>query len=134
MSVFEEFMINNMVKQDALIDQLKQEKQSHDAEIRRIANEVGLEWPTTIEDIVKAIRSKTAVPQRPAGLFTDLGRKQLANTLVWGASDAPHIWTKHQIEQRIVAVLERLARRMEDHGEGNTAVPDSPSQAGLPEV
>ena len=31
------------------------EQQSHDAEIRRIGEKLGLKWPCTIEDIIKKI-------------------------------------------------------------------------------
>lgn len=37
--------------------QVKKEEISHDAEIRRIAEKLGLGWPATIEDICKKIES-----------------------------------------------------------------------------
>jgi hypothetical protein len=43
------------------------EQQSHDAELRRIATALGLAWPTTIEDIVEAVKESIPFSQAPCG-------------------------------------------------------------------
>ena len=37
------------------LEQLEAERKSHDAEIKRIADKLNLQWPCTIEDIIKKI-------------------------------------------------------------------------------
>jgi hypothetical protein len=50
--------LEGVAERDRLRSELRQEAQSHDAEINRIAVEVGLQRGSTIEDIIKAIRQK----------------------------------------------------------------------------
>lgn len=51
-------------------------------------------------------------PKRPRGLFTEEGRAKVAKLICHGA-DGNRRYYPHQIEGRIEAVLERIARRLE---------------------
>jgi len=51
------------------------------------------------------------IPKEPKGLFTDEGRRRVAQVIVWGAID--QLYDRVTIQRRLEALLERIAKGLE---------------------